>query len=343
MNSKQMNWFFWGFISMILMFQLSAVDDYTFVQALTYSLIVTGTFFLYASLLLKHLIRKQILTKKVRFFTGKVLVFSMAASLLLTGQDYMIESFFDADWSAHLSTLVPRFFGMWMASILISGVAYAFALHHHHIATLQAAQQLKDSLTEMEMKSIRQQLSPHFTFNILNNLQFLIQKDRQEALQLLAQYSKILRYYVYESQQKAILLNDELSFLKTYLELEKDRLEQEAVFDISISGAPPDLKIAPFILSTFVENAFKHLSRADQWVAVELHTSHRTLQLHVQNTFDTDNREQEPAGVGLAHVKKRLELIYPGKYTLELREKDNIFSVNLHLNLDQHEDQVHHS
>lgn len=332
-----MSWFFWIFLSMILIFQLSAVDDYTLPQALIYSLIITGTFCLYATLLIRYLIRKQIKSKKTTFFILWILLCSMLVSCLLTAEDYMLESLFAGSRALHLPVLLPRFFGMWMATILISGVAYAFELHHHHIETLKSAQQLKDSINEMEMISIRQQLSPHFTFNILNNLQFLIQKDRQEALDLLSQYSRILRYYVYESRHKAILLQDEISFLKTYLELEKDRLKEEAVFETSFSETPHDLKMAPFILTTFIENAFKHLSRENKWIAVELLTTSAHLRMHVQNTYDSHNRSPVPGGTGLAHVSKRLELIYPGKYTLDFQKQDNIFAVTLNLNFEPHE------
>lgn len=217
-----------------------------------------------------------------------------------------------------------------MATILISGIAYSFELSQHHIETLKATQVLKDSLNELEVKSIRQQLSPHFTFNILNNLQFLIQKDKEEALKLLSQYSKILRYYVYESQNKAILLCDEISFLKAYLELEKDRLKDEAKVDVNISIMPDNLKIAPFILSTFVENSFKHLAVDNKWISVLIHYEENQLYMNVQNTYERKvNNQKSQQGIGLEQVKKRLILIYPDQHTLELNVKEDVFSVIL--------------
>lgn len=338
MNSKSMHWFFWIVISIILTLQLLTVDDYTFPQGITYSTIITGTFNIYFILLSRYLIRKQIKTKRVVIFVVWVFLLSIATSSILTFEDYALERIFNKDWGSHLKTILPQFFGMWMATILISGVAYAFELNHHHIETLKSTQLLKDTLNELEIKSIRQQLSPHFTFNILNNLQFQIQKDKDKALNLLAQYSQILRYYVYESQNKEIFLDDEISFLKTYLELEKDRLKDEAILIIDLLVAPNALKIAPFILSTFVENAFKHLSLKNKWVSVKIFTVKHELSLEIQNTYDAGiDVDRHNAGVGLEMARKRLELMYPGKYKLNIQREKGIFSVGLNLNFAQDE------
>ncbi len=335
MNNSLMIVLFWAFIATILIFQLLAVDEYDLHKAIIYSFMITGTFAVYVHLVLSKIIKKYIQKKRISSLIFWIFITAIVASTILTIQDYTIDSFFSQDWNKHKDTMLPQFFGMLMATILISGIAYSFELYRHHIETLKATQVLKDSLNELELKSIRQQLSPHFTFNILNNLQFLIQKDKNEALKLLSQYSKILRYYVYESQNKAISLNDEIAFLKTYLELEKDRLKNEAKMKVNISIVPDSLKIAPFILSTFVENAFKHLSNDNKWISVFIHLKENELYMNVQNTFDDKiNGEGVQQGIGLEQVKKRLQLIYPEKYVLEFDKADSVFSVQLNIKFD---------
>lgn len=333
MNKNLMIGLFWVFIATILIFQLLAVDEYDLYKAIIYSSMITSTFAIYVHLVLRKIIKKYIQTKRISSLILWVFITAFIASIILTLEDYTIDSFFSQDWNRHKEAMLPQFFGMLMATILISGIAYSFELYRHHIETLKATQVLKDSLNDLEVKSIRQQLSPHFTFNILNNLQFLIQKDKNEALKLLSQYSKILRYYVYESQNKAILLNDEIAFLKTYLELEKDRLKDEAQVDVNISIEPNDLKIAPFILSTFVENAFKHLSTKHKWISVSIQYKENKLELNVKNSYD-DKINEEPKGIGLEQVKKRLQLIYPDKYILEFDKTNNVFSVQLNIKFD---------
>src|SRR5690606_30890802 len=115
---------------------------------------------------------------------------------------------------------------------------------------------------------------------------------------------------------KASLLKDVIAIIKTYLELEKDRLKDEAQVDVDISIEPNDLKIAPFILSTFVENAFKHISTKHKWVSVSIQYKGNKLYMNVKNNYD-DKINEEPKGIGLEQVKKRLQLIYPNKYVLE--------------------------
>ncbi|MFD2034623.1 sensor histidine kinase [Belliella marina] len=326
---------FWAFIATILIFQLLAVDEYDLPKAITYSSMITGTFAVYVHVVLRKIIKKYIQTKRISSLIFWVFITAIVASTILTIEDYAIDSFLSHDWNKHKETMLPQFFGMLMATILISGIAYSFELYRHHIETLKATQVLKDSLNELEVKSIRQQLSPHFTFNMLNNLQFLIQKDKNEALKLLSQYSKILRYYVYESQNKAILLNDEIAFLKTYLELEKDRLKDEAKVDVDISIEPNSLKIAPFILSTFVENAFKHLSIDSKWTSVFIHYKENQLCMNVQNTYDNKiDSGKNQQGIGLEQVTKRLQLIYPDKHVLEFDKTDSVFSVQLNIKFD---------
>ncbi len=328
---------FWIFIAIILLLQLLAVDEYDFRKALMYSTVITGTFAIYVHFVLRRIIGSYMDNRRLPVLILRLLLVGGLASAVLTVEDYAMDSFFQQDWNRYRDSLLPRFLGMLLASILISGIAYAFELYRHHIKMLEASQDLKDRLNELELKSIRQQLSPHFTFNVLNNLQFLMQRDRDKALTLLAQYSKVLRYYVYESQHKAIFLDDEVSFLKTYLELEKDRLGDEAKIEMDIAVAPNELKIVPFILSTFVENCFKHLSMKDRWISVLIHFKNNNLHLLVQNTYD--NKPEGATiheGIGLEQVKKRLELTYPGRYELMLGANEHIFKADLKIKYDDY-------
>lgn len=325
---------FWTIIAVIIAFQLLAVDEYDISQAAIYSITIAGSFAIYVHWIFRRIVKQHIENKGIAPLAFRILMVCVLASVVLSLEDYVIESLFDKDWEGHKETILPQFFGMLLATILISGIAYAFELYEHHIETLKATQILKDTLNDLEVKNIRQQLSPHFTFNILNNLQFLIQKDKEEALQLLSQYSKILRYYVYESQHKAILLNDEVAFLKTYLELEKDRLEDGTKMEVDIAIEPNDLKIAPFILSAFIENCFKHLSAEQKWIRIFIDLKEKHLSMRVENTFKPVNTSNNKQGVGLEQARKRLELIYPHKHTLKITTIENVFSVRLDIKFD---------
>jgi LytS/YehU family sensor histidine kinase len=189
----------------------------------------------------------------------------------------------------------------------------------------------------MEMHLLRNQLSPHFTFNVLNNLHFLIHKDKNEALQLLATYSKLLRYYAYESRKKTIALSQEVAFLHAYfnLQLKQRAAELQVVFD-QVSFDTP-FCIAPFLLATFVENAFKHVLPN---TAGEYYVRHsQKLTPDGQLTFELRNTCQEAPplgeynGLGLKHVQESLALAYPGRHRLALQQEEGLFSVKLEVKL----------
>ncbi|RYD98671.1 MAG: hypothetical protein EOP54_06805 [Sphingobacteriales bacterium] len=156
MNKGMLVVLFWAFITTILLLQLLAVDEYDFQKAFLYSSVITGTFAIYVHLVLRPIVRKYIESKGLSSLIFWLLAMGVLASVVLTFEDYAMDSFFDSDWDKYKKAMLPRFFGMLMATILISGIAYAFELYRHHIKMLKATQELKDRLNDLELKSIRQ-------------------------------------------------------------------------------------------------------------------------------------------------------------------------------------------
>jgi LytS/YehU family sensor histidine kinase len=229
------------------------------------------------------------------------------------------------------------FFGLFMASVFISGLNYLFEKYKDYLVQEKELEVLKRKSLELEISLLRSQLSPHFTFNILNNLQFLIRKDKDEALRLLERYSKVLRYYVYESQKERIPLEQEVAFLKEYFDLEIDRHVADLQISCDWSIPSSNVHIAPFILSTFVENAFKHVlpNSANayfirQWCAL---SAAGDLVFEIANTFDASEQDGRPSGMGLKHVQERLALAYPGRYHLTLTHENELFVARIELKL----------
>ncbi|MDR6301910.1 sensor histidine kinase [Mesonia maritima] len=198
-------------------------------------------------------------------------------------------------------------------------------------------QELEKNVLKIEIEHLRTQLSPHFTFNILNNLQFLIRKDKDEALELLSRYSKILKYYIYESQNRFIQLEDEITFLKYYFQIEKDKSNEELGIHFSLNDIPKNqLLIIPFLLSTFIENAFKHVAPNTNGNFIHLKIfvkNDSVLNLDIENTFAEFSSEEKRPGVGLEQAKKRLELSYPDNYELHQETENGIYKVELKINL----------
>ncbi len=191
---------------------------------------------------------------------------------------------------------------------------------------------------ETELKYLKSQINPHFLFNTINSIFVLIHKNPDLASDSLASFSEMLRYQLYECNEKEIPLGKELKFLENFIELETLRLHEdqtELSFEINHSSVNGS-HIAPFMLLPFVENAFKHLSKGrsrQHYIKMYLTVKDQQwLELNIENSKDGEAAKNLP-GIGLANVKRRLNLVYPGKHTLDIREEMNKFKAALTIDL----------
>lgn len=194
---------------------------------------------------------------------------------------------------------------------------------------------------EAELKLLKAQLNPHFLFNTLNNLYGLsvIKSDRLPNLML--KLSDLLRYSLYETKETLVPLEKEIQYLENYMSLEKIRLEDQTDISFSKTGDFQTLRIAPMLLIVFVENAFKHLAVTEgkkSQVKVNLAIEDDKIQFRCSNTFDAWGSsalslEKGKSGIGLQNAKKRLELIYPDKHELIVRQEDSSYDIHLNLTM----------
>lgn len=195
-------------------------------------------------------------------------------------------------------------------------------------------------LKEAELKLLKAQIHPHFLFNTLNNLYGLTLEKSDEAPQLVLRLSEILDYILYRCNEKIVLLADEISNLKNYLEIEKIRYSGKLKLEQQFPENPGNLKIAPLIFIPLLENVFKHgvsKSPGKAFVKVKMTLNENTLVCRIENTKNEDETKQigKSHGIGLQNVRKRLELVYPGKYILDIEDKHSWFLVNLILELEE--------
>ena len=157
----------------------------------------------------------------------------------------------------------------------------------------------------------------------------------------LAKFSELLRHQLYECNDQQIALDKEIAYLQNFIELEKLRQNENLTINVNMDQAVhPDMGIAPFILMTFVENAFKHVSRDKNgagWIDINLSVRGTQLYFSVGNSASTDAGAEviNYGGIGLTNVKRRLELIYPGEYHLDIRLDAETFVIKLELQLSQ--------
>lgn len=185
----------------------------------------------------------------------------------------------------------------------------------------------------IQLESLRAQLNPHFLFNSLNNIYSLISPSDSRGRDYLIKLSDTLRYMLYETGKEKLSLEEDLRYLKNYIELECLRLEDDAEIDVSVDIDAKDYKIAPLLFMPIVENIFKHLDKANSLIMIHLEMQESTIILRTRNTFNKEANENNLGGIGISNTKKRLALIYPQQHSYSYGQTDNFYHSEIKIKL----------
>lgn len=194
---------------------------------------------------------------------------------------------------------------------------------------------LKNDKMKAELRHLRNQVNPHFFFNTLNALYGMIKKDPDNARAYVLKLSDLMRYALYSSEDGMVSIDKEVAYLDNFIDLNKIRFNKELnlTFDKEIRDL--GTKIHPLLLIVLMENAFKHgveMSTDTAFVDVQLKSDLNHILFKVVNNFDSSVKD-EPSGIGVENLRKRLDLLYPEKYRLELGSTGNKFEAQLMLKL----------
>lgn len=196
-------------------------------------------------------------------------------------------------------------------------------------------QDLQKENIETELKLLKAQLNPHFMFNAINNIYFLIRKDPDLAEKSLASFSDMLRYQLYECNEEKVLLTKEIEHTSNFIKLAKLRKGDKLNLSFEIQEDLNGLLIAPFLIFPLVENAFKHVSVENgnrEWINIKVSLEKEILHVFVSNSRSHSSKSKDLisfGGIGLVNLKKRLDLSYPGTYKLNISESDESFEVDM--------------
>jgi len=195
---------------------------------------------------------------------------------------------------------------------------------------------LKDKV-EAELKLLKSQIHPHFLFNTLNNIYALALQKSEQAPDAIIKLSELLDYLIYHGKNELVPLAKEIQLIDHYMELEKLRYGDRLQASFVRKGDTGHIKIAPILLLPFVENAFKHgisQSRNKVWLKIHLEISNRSIIFLVENSKPAARpKEGVQGGIGLENLKRRLEILYKDRYSLEMLDKKDIYSVQLKLTI----------
>jgi LytS/YehU family sensor histidine kinase len=249
---------------------------------------------------------------------------------------------------AHWGEVLKRFRtnSLWLSllaglrgGITIGGMAAAIKLMKHWYLKEQRNLQLQKENTESQLQLLKAQVHPHFLFNTLNNIYSHTQGTSPLASKLVMGLGDMLRYILYECNQPMVPLEKELQLLEDYITLEKIRYGNRLDVQIDVPGDTGHLLIAPLLLLPFVENCFKHGTShmLDQpWVSLQLTVENKIMKMKLLNGKAPGYKPPKSGhGIGITNVRKRMELIYPGKYILDIQDEEDVFIVNLKLNLEK--------
>jgi LytS/YehU family sensor histidine kinase len=248
---------------------------------------------------------------------------------LVLGDSYVAES--SSIKEKVYNNFVTQFF-LVLASIGLKSVVDYLSLQNKMV-------QMAKEKAEAELNFLKSQINPHFLFNSLNAVYFLIAKENTTARGALHKFSEMLRYQLYECNGEKIPIEKEISYLKDYVALQQLRVSDNTDIQFHCDGAVNNFSIEPLLLIPFVENSFKHLSHfnndKENKVHISLSRNNGSMQFSVYNTTEHHTSKVNEGGIGLANVKKRLDLLYPGKHQFSITEKEDWFCVDLTLSLYQ--------
>ena len=231
----------------------------------------------------------------------------------------------------------------WLLSVvLIAGISTSLTVTLKWFSDADQQQSLEKERLSSELSLLKSQINPHFFFNTLNNIYALTEVNPTLAQEAIHRLSKLMRYVLYETEQTVVPLAQEITFMKNYVELMKLRVTSRVDVQFNAPKVEPGWQIPPLLLIPFIENAFKHgVSYAEPSpIRVDLRMDGPTLRFQTRNQLfgPREKLEGEGSGIGLSNVRRRLDLLFPGRYALHAGERDNQYVIDLTIQL--HENQM---
>ena len=295
-----------------------------FLTILPASLTNIPLFFINTEWLAPRMLRKRGLTSYLFSLLGLALVF-----IVLQG--------FMKNWllAPECKGVVFHSYKALFPVLFVTAVSTGYAMVMYMLEGEKATREVRQERMQSELSFLRSQISPHFIFNILNSIVYLIRSKSDLAEPVTIKLSELMRYMLYESNDAQIPLEKEVSYLENYVELQKIRFEEDVEIRMRIEGETAGQLIEPMLMIPFVENAFKHGVGlvANPQIEIALKFNENEMHFTVRNkiTPDTQADKDNNSGIGLQNVRRRLELLYPEAHRLELSRTDEWFVAELWL------------
>ncbi len=302
---------------------------YAFVPV-TFVVIFYANYFLFIDRLL---FRKRL----PHFLAANLLLFILLTLLLNWWHDYY---FFEiAGNTPHHKAGPPKMMFILRDATMMAltaALSVAIKMTANWYITENERKELEKARTEAELQNLKSQLNPHFLFNTLNNIYSLIAIDADRAQYAVHNLSHLLRHVLYEDKSPLIPLDKELDFMRNYIELMSLRLSEKVDLQVSLPATAEGTHIAPLLFITLVENAFKHgvSPTAASFIRIAVTVdAEGTVTCHIANSnHPKQDNDRSGSGIGLPNLRKRLELLYPSRYTLRTAVEGDTYTAQLQIN-----------
>ncbi|MFB3389914.1 sensor histidine kinase [Flavobacterium sp. LAR06] len=197
--------------------------------------------------------------------------------------------------------------------------------------------------TNTELIYLRKQTNPHFLFNSLNSIYSLAHKKSDLVPDAIVTLSELMRYMLYETDNKTVALEKEINYIQNYIELQKLRLNDIEDIVINVHGDTRNKFIEPLLLISFVENAFKYGTdyKGAAHVKIKIFIHENSLDFWIENTIEDYRKDPENSGIGLVNIRNRLDLLYPNAHQLDITQDNQYYRVHLNLKLDEIQTPIH--
>jgi sensor histidine kinase YesM len=321
----------WG---ILILFYFTVGMQSSFLKGIYFSVLFTFIQFVVYTANQKLLIPLFFETNKQKFylfnFVG-LLIFTLITTLT---DVFLLSRYFIP---SRPSSLIFPFFLHTILGLVASWISISQYLLEKEKRTKIEIEELKREKAESELKFLKMQINPHFLFNAMNNIYTMAYTGDSSAPEKIAMLSDMLRYVLYECESDFISLRKEIEYINSYIEFQQMKTEREQNISFIHDNCSEDYLIGPMLLIPFIENSFKH-SKIERdksaYVRIELTQTQNKFTFRIVNSypeFASASKISKEKGIGIENVRSRLELLYAGKYNLEVEKKSGEHSVFLEL------------
>jgi two-component system, LytTR family, sensor kinase len=264
-----------------------------------------------------------------------VLLFALVRWVIIKNLFRLIHLEMDAEMTKFLHNNLTMLFEYTVQSFVFTAFAFLLRSTYEWFINQKQRSELLNQNQASELALLRYQINPHFLFNTLNNIYSLVYKKDDKAPDAVMKLSEILHYTLYKANAEMVQLDNEILYLKSFIELQTLRVSDPNFVSFTVEGYAGGKTIVPMLLLPFVENAFKHCKKEVQGPGIIIHIliNNDFIEFRCKNYISENNQanKDDIGGIGLQNIKRRIELLYTKMHILEINKTDTEFNVYLKL------------